>query len=62
MLLENKKVCVNCANCYQEHENLGYDNYEPHKCKENNRRECSDIWNTTCDKFTRRNTEGGIAF
>ena len=51
MLLKNKKVCANCENEYQEHDNLGYDHFEPYRCIENNGEECSDVWNTTCDKF-----------
>ena len=51
MLLKDKKVCANCANEYQEIKNLGYDHYEPHRCKENNGKECSDVYNTTCYKF-----------
>lgn len=57
MLLKDKKVCANCANEYQGNKNLGYDHYEPHRCKENNGEECSDVWNTTCYKFIRKNTD-----
>lgn len=52
MLLRNKRVCANCLHKYQEDRNLGYDHYEPDRCEENNGKECSDVWNTTCDKFT----------
>lgn len=55
MLLKDKKVCANCANVYQEIKNLGYDHYEPHRCKENNGKECSDVCNTTCYKFIKKN-------
>ena len=57
MLLKDKKVCANCANEYQENKNLGYDHYESHRCKENNGKECSDVYNTTCYKFIKKNTD-----
>ena len=51
MQLKDKRVCANCTHKYSEHKNLGYDHYEPHRCENNNGRECSDVWNTTCDSF-----------
>ena len=51
MLLKDKKVCANCIYKYYESHNLGYDHYGQLRCKKNNGRACSDVWNTTCDDF-----------
>ena len=51
--LSERKVCANCIYRYSENKNLGYDHYDPSKCKKNDGK-CSDIWNTVCDDFERR--------
>ena len=58
MSIDNRKVCANCVYEYQEHTNLGYDHYEPNICKKSNE-VCSDIWNTTCNKFAWKNKVNG---
>ena len=52
MLLNKKEVCANCVNKYQEPTHLGYDHLETHKCKANHGKECSDLFNSTCMKFS----------
>lgn len=54
MLLKEQEVCATCANEYQEQQTLGYDHFEPHRCKEKNGEECSDIYTTTCFNYRSR--------
>lgn len=52
MDFKNKKVCANCSNVYLDYQSVNYDHFEPHRCKAMNGKECCDIFNSVCDKFS----------